>query len=108
MFSDVLLTVDFDRTMTGTDGTIPQRNLDAIRYFIDHGGTFTVNTGRTVNTMRKRMDQIPVNAPFLLYNGSAAYDRFTVSLSTFLSFPVRGLKLLHRAECTAKEQDIRI
>jgi len=40
--------------------------------------------------------------------GSAAYDRFTVSLSTFLSFPVCGLKLLHRAECTAKEQDIRI
>lgn len=74
MFSDVLLTVDFDRTLTAPDGSIPQRNLDAIRYFIDNSGTFTVNTGRTVNTMRKRMGDIPVNAPLLLYNGSAAYE----------------------------------
>ena len=30
MFSDVLLTVDFDRTLTAPDSTIPQRNLEAI------------------------------------------------------------------------------
>lgn len=73
LFSDVLLTVDYDRTLTGPDSKIPQRNLDAIRYFMDHGGSFTVNTGRSVNTFGAYMDIIPANAPFLLFNGSAAY-----------------------------------
>lgn len=73
MFSDVLLTVDFDRTLTGPDSVIPERNLQAIRYFMENGGSFTVNTGRSVNTFRAQMDLVPTNAPLLLYNGSAAY-----------------------------------
>ena len=73
-FSDVLLTVDYDRTLTAPDSTIPARNLEAIRFFIDHGGAFTVNTGRSVPMSRSFMDIVPVNAPLLLYNGSAAYD----------------------------------
>ena len=80
-FSDVLLTVDYDRTLTAPDSTIPERNLEAIRYFIENGGTFTVNTGRGIPMVRPFMDIVPVNAPLLLYNGSAAYDtrekRFT-------------------------------
>ena len=73
IFSDVLLTVDFDRTLTAPDSSIPKRNLDAIAYFIENGGSFTVNTGRSVNTFGAWMDVIPANAPFLLFNGSAAY-----------------------------------
>ena len=74
MFSDILLTVDFDLTLTAPDNTIPERNLEAIRYFIANGGAFTVNTGRSMGMFRKYLDIIPVNAPLLLYNGSAAYD----------------------------------
>jgi len=73
LFDDVLLTVDYDRTLTAPDSTIPERNLEAIRYFIENGGSFTMNTGRSVNTYRPLMDIIPVNAPLLLFNGSAAY-----------------------------------
>ena len=80
MFSDILLTVDFDRTLTAPDSSIPERNIEAIRYFIANGGTFTMNTGRSVNTMGKLLHTIPVNAPFLLYNGSAAYDATTGEL----------------------------
>ena len=75
IFSDILMTVDFDRTLTAPDSSIPQRNLDAIRYFMDNGGSFTVNTGRSVPMYSSLMDRVPVNAPLLLYNGSAAYDR---------------------------------
>ena len=82
MFSDILLTVDFDRTLTAPDSTVPQRNLEAIQYFIDNGGTFTVNTGRSIPmSMGNIIDKIPVNAPLLLYNGSAAYDVNTKELS---------------------------
>lgn len=73
-FSDILITADFDRTLTAPDSTIPERNLEAIRYFIDNGGAFTVNTGRSVPMAKVFRDIVPVNAPLLLYNGSAAYD----------------------------------
>ena len=74
MFSDILLTVDFDRTLTGPDSKIPQRNLEAIEYFMANGGSFTINTGRSTATFWKYLDKLHVNAPFLLYNGSATYE----------------------------------
>ena len=74
MYTGVLLTVDFDRTLTAPDSTIPQSNLDAIEYFMANGGIFTVNTGRSTSTFRQYLDVIPVNAPILLYNGSAAWE----------------------------------
>ena len=72
MFSDVLLTVDFDRTLTAPDSTIPKRNIEAIEYFMANGGAFTVNTGRSVPMYRPQKDRVRVNVPLLLYNGSAA------------------------------------
>ena len=77
LFSDILLTVDFDRTLTAPNSTIPQRNIEAIHYFMENGGAFTVNTGRSVPMTNWFRDSVPVNAPMLLYNGSAAYDATT-------------------------------
>lgn len=77
MFRDILLAVDFDRTLTATDTTVPERNIEAIRYFMANGGAFTVNTGRSMPMYREHLDKVPVNAPLLLYNGSAAYDKTT-------------------------------
>ena len=74
IFSDVLLTVDYDRTLTAPDSTIPERNIEAIRYFIEHGGAFTVNTGRSLPMTRVFRDKVPVNVPLLLCNGSMVYD----------------------------------
>ena len=74
MFSEVLLTVDYDRTLTAPDSTIPERNLKAIRWFMENGGAFTVNTGRSLPMAQAFKDKVPVNAPLLIYNGGAAYD----------------------------------
>ena len=74
LFSDVLLTADYDRTLTAPDSSIPARNLEAIGYFMDNGGAFTINTGRSLPMTRAFRDRVPVNAPLLLYNGSATYD----------------------------------
>ena len=81
IFSDILLTADYDRTLTAPDSTIPERNLEAIRYFMENGGIFTVNTGRSIPMTKVFRDKIPVNAPLLLYNGSAAYDKEEKKLS---------------------------
>ena len=84
LYSDILLTVDYDRTLTAPDATIPQRNIEAIEYFIANGGTFTMNTGRSVPmSMRNIFGIVPTNAPLLLYNGSAAYDEKTGELTRF-------------------------
>ena len=74
MFSDVLMTVDFDRTMTGPDSKIPQQNLDAVAFFTENGGTFTINTGRSMASFKKHLGKVPVNAPILMYNGSARWE----------------------------------
>ena len=75
LFDDVLLAVDYDRTLTGPDSVVPQRNWEAIEYFVENGGTFTMNTGRSTTTMRDLLYTLPNNAPLLLYNGSAAWDK---------------------------------
>ena len=75
LFDDVLLAVDYDRTLTGPDSVVPQRNWEAIDYFVNNGGTFTMNTGRSTTTMRDLLYTLPNNAPLLLYNGSAAWDK---------------------------------
>ena len=69
--------MDYDRTLTGPDSVIPERNIEAIRYFIEKGGAFTVNTGRSVPMTKVFRDIVPVNAPLLLYNGSSACDIVT-------------------------------
>lgn len=74
LFDEVLLTVDYDRTMTGPDSVVPQRNREAIRWFTDNGGSFTVNTGRGTNTLRRHLNDLQNNVPLLLYNGSMWYE----------------------------------
>ena len=77
MFSDILLAVDYDRTLTAPDSSIPARNLEAIEYFIANGGAFTINTGRSIPMAKAFLGKVPVSAPLILYNGSAAYDPAT-------------------------------
>ena len=87
-YDDVLLTVDYDRTLTAPDSTVPQRNIEAIRYFMEHGGRFTVNTGRSMNTFKAHLDTVPFNAPLLLLNGSARYFDGKLELIKAIDLPM--------------------
>ncbi len=97
-FSDVLLTVDYDRTMTGPDSKVPERNLEAVRWFMEQGGAFTVNTGRSLNLARKLLDTVPMNAPMLLFNGGAAYENGEILYSHSIDLPVRETVLAFAGE----------
>ena len=74
LFSDILLTVDYDRTLTDMSGRVPDHNLEAIEYFMDNGGAFTVNTGRSLPQSADILKNVPMNAPFLCYNGGLAIE----------------------------------
>ena len=73
-FSDVLFTADFDHTLSGPDGSVPQRNIDAIRAFIAEDGRFCINSGRSVALLRDVIKLVPTNAPCLCSNGAACFD----------------------------------
>ena len=89
-FSDILLAVDFDRTLTDRQSRIPQNNIDAIRRFTEQGGLFTVATGRSVPMFRAQQGQIPGNAPLILYNGAATYDYRTETMEHAILLPHSG------------------
>lgn len=73
-FSDVFFASDFDQTLTDRNGAVPQKNIEAIEYFISQGGIFCVASGRSVPMFRSRFHQVPTNSPSILYNGAACYD----------------------------------
>lgn len=75
LFDQVLLTVDFDRTFTDPNSAIPAQNLEAVQYFTENGGAFTINTGRSVGVFWHYLDKLPVNAPYLMYNGAVIYEK---------------------------------
>jgi len=72
-FEGYLIASDFDGTFAGSDGEIPEINIEKIKYFISEGGRFTVSTGRTFQGFHK-YDPAYINAPVLLCNGVCAYD----------------------------------
>ena len=89
MFSDILLTSDFDRTITARNGHIPQKNLEAIAYFIENGGTFTVNTGRNLPmSINNIIGTVPMNAPFLFAEGCGMYDTQNNRLIEYTQMPI--------------------
>lgn len=73
-FDGVLLVSDFDDTLYDWNCRIPPRNLEALRYYIDEGGLFTVATGRAYRTFAPYVHLAPINAPVILANGSGIYD----------------------------------
>lgn len=73
-FDGILLLSDFDRTLTGKDGKVPACNIDAIRYFKDNGGKFSIDTGRSASLFRPKLEQCHINAPAVLNNGALCYD----------------------------------
>ncbi len=105
-FSDVLLTVDYDRTLTGPDSVVPERNWEAIRYFVENGGKFTMNTGRSTTTMRDLLYTIPANAPFLLYNGSAAWEKDGLTDLQIIDLPL--WETLHAVKAEFPEMNLEI
>lgn len=88
LFSDVLLTADYDRTLTDMSAQVPQRNIEAITYFIENGGAFTVNTGRSLPQSGDILRQIPMNAPFLAFNGGIAVENGEIIFQYPIDLPV--------------------
>ena len=95
IFEGFLIASDFDGTLTGSKGTIPERNINAIRYFISEGGYFTVSTGRTKEGFHNYSSEI-INAPVLLGNGAMAYDYKSDMIAFTNAIGVENIDVLNR------------
>lgn len=82
-FDGVLIASDYDNTICYTEGAlrtgqelppVSAENSEAINYFIAHGGTFSVATGRALPAFAPLAEAIPMNGPTILFNGAAIYD----------------------------------
>ncbi|MBO7310489.1 MAG: HAD-IIB family hydrolase [Clostridia bacterium] len=72
-FSGILICADFDGTIA-LGGHVVEENIRAIRYFQENGGAFSVITGRTINFLRSRENEIICNACVGCVNGTLIYD----------------------------------
>lgn len=82
-FDGMLLVSDFDNTLLYTEKSLvegapppamPERNVAAIRRWMDQGGRFAIATGRAMAAFRLQALQVPSNAPSVLDNGGTIYD----------------------------------
>ncbi len=73
-FAGILILTDLDGTYLADDHHISPENRAAARHFMDHGGLFTVATGRSKAGMEHFFPELCINAPAILYNGSVIYD----------------------------------
>lgn len=72
-FSGILICADFDGTMA-FKGEIPQANIDAIKYFRQNGGKFTVISGRSPSHFDTYADAFTPDGYMGCVNGTLIYD----------------------------------
>ena len=74
IYDGIILCSDMDGTMTDSRGVISKKNADAIRYFQQNGGLFTVATGRPPSHPEKFSDIFVCNTYIIALNGSVIFD----------------------------------
>lgn len=73
-FEGMMLACDMDGTLLDTSRRISRKNQQALRYFTEEGGRFTLATGRAPHAIEIYVPQLPFNAPYSLLNGSLILD----------------------------------
>ena len=74
--SDWLLASDIDGTLNNKARQLVYRNYDMIQRFVnDHGGNFTLASGRSPESMRKHFMRLDIaNGKAIVLNGAGIYD----------------------------------
>ena len=125
-FNKVLLASDFDNTLVYTQGALERgedippmsaRNREAVEYFMQNGGYFSISTGRALPAFARYAQDLPCNAPCVIANGAAIYDfnkdcmwkrRFSMQTSTitsmhcspaFRAFALRSITMIAASTC---------
>lgn len=75
-FDGYLLCADLDGTFLNRGGQLIERNLEALRHYVEEGGLFTLATGRSPSYIAGEYQQkIPMNTYLICFNGAVIYDQ---------------------------------
>ena len=74
IFSGYIIVSDMDGTLLNSKGKLSDENINAIKYFVNNGGKFTLATGRMLPSVKRHVNKINVNLPVIIYNGVKVYD----------------------------------
>lgn len=73
-FDGYVIYTDLDGTLLNDDKEVCEKNKEAIEYFINYGGKFSIATGRAFEAAEKYIENINVDIPAIVFNGGAIYD----------------------------------
>lgn len=73
-FSEYLLVSDVDGTLLRAKNGLSKENKEAIRYFVENGGKFTIATGRSVESAYKYAKELDLSLPSIHINGGCIYN----------------------------------
>ena len=71
---DLLVVSDLDGTLLTAQDGLPSCNIAMIRLFQALGGRFTIASGRSVESARTALGNLPLGAPAIVFNGAMLYD----------------------------------
>ena len=74
IFSGYIIVSDMDGTLLNSKVKLSDENINAIKYFVNNGGKFTLATGRMLPSVKRHVNKINVNLPVIIYNGVKVYD----------------------------------
>lgn len=74
IFDGYLLVSDMDGTLLNSNGKLSEENKNAIEYFVENGGQFTLATGRMLPSVKRHINKMKVTLPVIMYNGTKVYD----------------------------------
>ena len=74
IFDGYIIVSDMDGTLLNSKGKLSDENINAIKYFVNNGGKFTLATGRMLPSVKRHVNKINVNLPVIIYNGVKVYD----------------------------------
>jgi Cof subfamily protein (haloacid dehalogenase superfamily) len=69
-----LIASDMDDTLLNAEGILTPRTLRALRRAMDAGVFVVLASGRMLESTLPFAEQLPVNAPLIVYNGAMVYD----------------------------------
>ncbi len=75
-FDGYLICTDMDGTLLDSNRQVSRENAEAIKYFQENGGLFTVSTGRVYTFLDNFKDDFKVNTHVIQLNGTSIYDVF--------------------------------
>lgn len=73
-FSNTVLITDLDGTLLPQSKILNQKDLNAIEYFRQNGGIFTIATGRIIQASVQYFEPLRPDAPVILNNGGLIYN----------------------------------